>query len=305
MATKNEKPQDEQVPAEEPEKKTPKAQDKTEKKARTVKSTAKAKKPAAAKGKVVIDVEAKDAEKTESAAEDSRIQVDMDVDAKAKSEKPAEKASAAKSKKEEPVEKSSPVVAAAPAQGKSEAEEEKSHVLDRSALVFGGGLLIMGLVLLMGNLLQIPFGRFLWPFIFIIPGGLVLLAALSSESSSGEGLSILGGILSSLGLLFLLQSVTGWWGSWAYAWTLIAPTSVGVSQFLYGQAQGRDEIVKSGRRLIKLGLIMFVVGFVFFELVLGIGGFGLGRLGLPVFPLILIFTGLLVLLNSLRRNRQS
>ena len=163
----------------------------------------------------------------------------------------------------------------------------------------------MGLVLMFGKLLQIPFGSFLWPFIFIIPGGLVLLAALSSDNSSGEGLAILGGILSSLGLLFLAQSITGWWASWAYAWSLIAPTSVGVAQLLYGQAQHRDEIEKSGRRLINLGLTMFVIGFVFFELVLGVSGYGLNRLGLPVFPLILIFTGLLVLFRSMRRNRHS
>jgi hypothetical protein len=301
MATKNEKPQDEQVPAEEP-----------EIKAKSTQAEGKAKMPKSASAKskskkIVVDVEAKEPapkEEKKSNADDNRIVMDLDIDLPKKDKKEPKKEtpkSEAKQTAEEPLEKTASTVSATVTQKEM---SEKSSSLDRSALVFGGGLLIMGLVLMLGKLMQIPFGAFLWPFIFIIPGGLVLLASLGSDSSSGEGLAILGGILSSLGVLFLAQSVTGWWASWAYAWTLIAPTSVGVAQLLYGQSRQREEIVKSGRRLINLGLTMFLIGFVFFELVLGISGYGLSRIGLPVFPMILIFTGLLILIRSLRRNRQ-
>jgi cation transport ATPase len=189
---------------------------------------------------------------------------------------------------------------------KTSSKEQKSAqpaVVDRGALFFGGGLLIMGMLLLMGRLLQIPFGVFIWPFIFIVPGVLVFLTALSSDSSSGEGLSILGGILTTLGAVFLAQSVTNLWASWAYAWALVAPTSIGFSQMIYGERKGRDAIVRSGRRLANIGLTIFAIGFVFFELILGVSGFGLGRLGLPVFPMILIFVGLVVLIRSYLRNR--
>lgn len=307
MATKNEKPQDEQVPAEEPEKVT-------KKKTGSRQTTSKAGKSASAasgktkSGKIVVDVEAKEpvskAQK-KSAADDDRVQIDFDIDLPEKPGKAPQKEASKNETKESAKEPRAASTAAAPSPAPEKNAGENTPAVDRSALVFGGGLLILGLVLMFGKLLQIPFGSFLWPFIFIIPGGLVLLTALSSDNSSGEGLAILGGILSSLGLLFLAQSVTGWWASWAYAWSLIAPTSVGVAQLLYGQAQHRDEIEKSGRRLINLGLTMFVIGFVFFELVLGISGYGLNRLGLPVFPLILIFTGLLVLFRSMRRNRHS
>ncbi|NPV42130.1 MAG: hypothetical protein HPY72_12425 [Anaerolineae bacterium] len=186
----------------------------------------------------------------------------------------------------------------------SASETAQTSGLDRGALFFGGGLLVMGLLLLLGRLLQIPFGVFLWPFIFIVPGILVFLTALSSDSSSGEGLSILGGILTSLGALFLAQSITGLWASWAYAWALVAPTSVGFAQMIYGERKGRDAIVQSGRRLVNIGLTILAVGFVFFELILGISGFGLGRFGLPVFPMMLIFVGLVILVRSYLRNRK-
>ena len=181
--------------------------------------------------------------------------------------------------------------------------DQKPAGLDRGALFFGGGLFILGVLLLMGRLLQIPFGVFIWPFIFIIPGILVFITALASDSSSGEGLSILGGILTSLGVLFLAQSITGLWASWAYAWALVAPTSIGFSQIVYGERKGRDNIVQSGRRLMNIGLTIFGIGFIFFELILGVDGFGLGRLGLPVFPMLLIFAGLVILVRSFLRNR--
>ncbi len=174
---------------------------------------------------------------------------------------------------------------------------------NRGAIILGGGLLLMGIILLLGRILSIPFGDFMWPFIFIIPGALVFLSALASDSSSGEGLSILGAILATLGLIFLVQQITGLWASWAYMWALVAPTSIGVAQMVYGTRKDRDTIVQSGRKLINLGLFMFAIGFVFFELLIGINGFGIGNLGLPVFPIMMVFIGVVVLVRALTKNR--
>ena len=161
----------------------------------------------------------------------------------------------------------------------------------------------MGIVLLLGRILSIPFGDYMWPFIFIIPGALVFLSALASDSSSGEGLTILGAILTSLGIIFLAQQITGLWASWAYIWALVAPTSVGFAQMVYGTKNDRDTIVQSGRKLINLGLLMFAIGFVFFELILGINGFGIGNLGLPVIPVMMVFVGAVILARALIKNR--
>lgn len=174
---------------------------------------------------------------------------------------------------------------------------------NREALILGGGLLLMGIILLIGRILSIPFGDYMWPFIFIVPGVLVFVSALVSESSSGEGLSILGAILTSLGLIFLFQSVTGFWASWAYIWALVAPTSIGVAQIVYGTRKDRESIVQSGRKLVNLGLIFLAIGFVFFELIIGISGFGIGNLGLPVIPVMMVFIGAVILVRALIKNR--
>ena len=183
-------------------------------------------------------------------------------------------------------------------------EYPKTHQpFDRGPMLLGAGLLFMGFLLLAGRFLHIPFNDFLWPFIFIVPGAMVFLSALFSESSSGEGLSILGGILSMLGFVFLLQTITDLWASWAYIWALVAPTSIGLSQILYGNLKNRDTIAASGWRLTKIGLSIFVIGFVFFELIIGINGFGIEQFGLPRFPMILIFVGAFMLVRSFLRAK--
>lgn len=184
-----------------------------------------------------------------------------------------------------------------------EVHPKTHHTSDRGPMLLGAGLLFMGFLLLAGRFLHIPFSGFLWPFIFIVPGALVFLSALSSESSSGEGLSILGGILSMLGFVFLMQAITGLWASWAYIWALVAPTSIGLSQIAYGNLKNRDTIAASGWRLTKIGLSIFMAGFLFFELILGISGFGLERFGLPRFPMFLIFAGAIMLARSFLRAK--
>jgi hypothetical protein len=174
---------------------------------------------------------------------------------------------------------------------------------DKGAILIGAGLLVIGLLLLISSLFNLSIGNYFWPFIFIIPGALVFFAAISSQRSNGEGLAIVGGLFTMLGLVFLMQSVTGLWATWAYIWALIAPTSIGLSQMFYGNIKNDDTISHTGWNLTKIGLSILAVGFVFFELIIGLSGFGLARLGLPVFPMILILIGGFLLVRSFIRAR--
>jgi hypothetical protein len=178
-------------------------------------------------------------------------------------------------------------------------EDTPQKPIDRGTLLIGTTLLIVGIVLIIGQFLRIPLGNYLWPFIFIIPGVLIFYSALIMQSASGEGIAIFGGILTALGALFLVQSITDMWSSWAYAWSLIAPTSVGVSQMIYGSIKKNEGIVETGKRVALVGLTIFVIGFIFFELIIGLNGFGLSRFGLPAIPVALIFIGVFILLRAL------
>jgi len=179
----------------------------------------------------------------------------------------------------------------------------KQPTSDRGPFFLGAGMLLMGVLLLAGRLLNIPFGQFLWPFIFIVPGAMVFFSALNTEKNGGEGLAILGGILGMLGLVFLMQAITGLWASWAYIWALIAPTAVGLSQMAYGNIKNRESISVTGWKLTKIGLSIFIVGFIFFEVIIGISGFGLGNFGIPIFPVVLIFIGGFIVIRAILTSK--
>ena len=155
-------------------------------------------------------------------------------------------------------------------------------------------LIALGLLGLLNQFFDIRFGRFIWPFFIIIPGVLMIFLALQKDYSYGEPSVILGSLITMTGLLLLFQSLTGHWASWAYAWALVAPTAVGLGQWLYGTVSALPGTVKSGKNLVSIGLIMFGVGFVFFELLLNLSGFNLGFAG---WGILLIVLGVLTLIR--------
>lgn len=169
-----------------------------------------------------------------------------------------------------------------------------------SNMVLGGILIGLGVVFLLGELFNFHLGQWAWPFFILVPGALMLATGLGLSDESGIGLTIAGAIVTTVGLILFIQNATGLWASWAYAWALVAPTSIGVAQLLNGRRRHQEKMLADGRSLVKIGLGMFVIGFMFFELVIGINGFGLGTLGWPV---LLIVFGLYLLLRNVWANR--
>lgn len=161
---------------------------------------------------------------------------------------------------------------------------------------FGALLILLGILSLADQFLNIRLGRVTWPLFIFVPGVVMLLAALRSDESAGEAFAILGGILTMLGLLLFYQNLVDHWASWAYAWALIAPTGVGLGQWLYGTARQRPDMVKTGKDLTTIGLIIFAAGFTFFELILNISGLNLGVVG---WGILLILLGAWVLVKPL------
>lgn len=161
----------------------------------------------------------------------------------------------------------------------------------------GGLLIVLGVALLAVQLLDIRFGRFLWPFYVIVPGVLLFIFALFTGGELGEGLSAFGGMVTMTGVLLLYQNSTGHWESWAYAWALIAPASVGLAHTIYGGLRGRGNLIRSGIHLVTIGVILFLVGGIFFEAIIGISGFGFRLSGL-VWPMILIGLGVFMLIGT-------
>ncbi len=183
-------------------------------------------------------------------------------------------------------------------------ESKSNSSIDRGSLLLGATLLVIGAVWILGQFLKIPIAGYLWPLAIILPGIFIFISALNMERSGGDALAVLGSILTSVGLLLFVQQLTHTWASWAYAWALIAPTSIGVGQIIYGNIKKHEPLVKTGIQMVKVGLWIFFIGFVFFELIIGLNGFGISRFGLPVIPVILIGLGALILIRAIVFKRR-
>jgi len=170
-------------------------------------------------------------------------------------------------------------------------------------MVGGVALVVLGALFLLFQALQVNLWAIAWPLLIIIPGLLFFVGMIASGRGAG-GLAIPGSIITTTGLLLLYQNAFDQWQSWAYAWALILPTAVGIGLLIQGVWNDHPATIRSGRSLLRVGLVIFAVGLVFFELIIGIGGWGI--FGMPLnryfVPLALIGLGAYLVLRSARRK---
>ena len=138
--------------------------------------------------------------------------------------------------------------------------------------------MLLGIVVLLGQVLEVELGRVGWPVYPIVLGLALLGLGLATPGRPGVVLATVGGVVTMAGLVLAVQHVTDRFETWAYAWALVVLAGAGVGRWLVGVLRGRAELAARGGWLIAGGLVGFVVLAVFFEVVVGIGGRG-GALG--------------------------
>jgi hypothetical protein len=138
------------------------------------------------------------------------------------------------------------------------------------AIGLGAALVIIGGLLLIGQVAGIGIDDVGWP-VWIIGIGLVIL--VSGLTIAGESGMVVGGtVVTTVGLVLLYQNATDHWESWAYAWALVGPAASGLGLALWGLRGGGRADVRKGTWGLLGGLGMFAIGFLFFEGVIGISG---------------------------------
>ena len=137
-------------------------------------------------------------------------------------------------------------------------------------LALGAALIVIGAVLLAGQLLDFRLTDLGWP-VWIIGVGLVLLA-VGLAVAGDSGLVVGGTVVTTVGLVLLYQERTDHWESWAYAWALVGPAASGLGLALAGIRRGNRSEIRNGTWGLLGGLAVFAVGFLFFEGVIGISG---------------------------------
>lgn len=181
----------------------------------------------------------------------------------------------------------------------------RDHGQQGGALAVGVVLVVIGLAFLAFEQFKFDFGRYGWPVYVIAPGVVLLLIGLAIPHEGGLGAAIPGGIITTVGLLLAYQEAAGAYASWAYAWALVAPGSVGLTLTLYGLLHRRMDLLDAGLRTMAVGLGLFVGFGLFFENVIGLDEGGSTTAIRSALPMLAVGLGVIIVIRNLLPQRAS
>lgn len=159
--------------------------------------------------------------------------------------------------------------------------------MKRNNLAWGLILILVGLGFLLFQVFPGIEAEFQWPWILI---GVGTIFAVASVLTRTGGLMIPAFIIGGLGAIFLYQTNTDNWASWAYIWTII-PGFVGAGMLVGGLY---DPDLRSARPASFILLAVSAVALVIFS-----GMLGFDNSLLQYWPVLLILAGAIVLIRSL------
>lgn len=165
----------------------------------------------------------------------------------------------------------------------------------RGGLAIGIALVLLGGAALLVQASGIQVG---WPAWIIAPGVALILGALAVGGPGGSGMAAVGGILTMVGVVLAVQQAYDLYATWAYAWALVAPGGVGLGLTVYGLLSGRRDDLRGGLGALFAGIVIFLVGFLFFEGVVGLSDGRFGNLTEVAVPLILVGIGAIVIVGA-------
>lgn len=171
----------------------------------------------------------------------------------------------------------------------------------RGTVLLGLALVLLGGLALAGRFMNVDLLSLGWPIFVLAPGIVLFAAGVAVGGKAGLGLAIPGGIVSMVGVVLTFQSATGLWGTWAYAWALVAPGGIGLAFVLYGLLTGQGDIARGGVPILLTGIGLFIGFGLFFEGVLDLTG----EDGVPELLLAgaLVALGVVVVLYGLLRRQ--
>ena len=135
---------------------------------------------------------------------------------------------------------------------------------------FGIVLILTGALFLADLFLPVPLMRDYWP-VLVVLFGLTFIVGMLASGKRRAGLAIPGTIITVIGLLLFVQNTFDLWITWTYAWALVI-VAVGLGMLIMNGYLKRDTIRRVAGLLIGVGLTLFVIFGVLFELVFQVRG---------------------------------
>jgi len=169
---------------------------------------------------------------------------------------------------------------------------------NRTTLVVGVILILAGGLFLLAQFTGLVNVDALWPFIIMGIGALFFIGMVIGGKPT-SALAIPGSIITMVGLILLVQDITGWWETWSYAWALIV-VSVGIGIAIAGYWGDDPRMRKSGFDLARVGLILFLVFGAIMQIIFAFTGVSkIG--GLLFWAILLTLVGLYLLVSRVYR----
>jgi len=172
-------------------------------------------------------------------------------------------------------------------------------------IVMGAILIALGILYFLLELIHINVNQLLhygWPVLVAFPG--LVLTVIGMSVREVDSLCIPGAVVTVAGTVLLIQNLWNIFGTWTYAWALVAPGGMGLGMWLQGIVYGSAGLRATGAHTMGVGLVFFLAGLVFFERVLHVSGRPTGPLWIfvlsVVLPLVIIVAGFVLLVRRPR-----
>lgn len=162
--------------------------------------------------------------------------------------------------------------------------------MKRTALSVGILLILVGALLLAMQFVPALQEWIQWPIILVAVGVVFLIASVTSGNGD---LAIPGVICGGIGSILLVQTITNDYDTWSFTWTLI-PGFVGLG-ILLANLINRTMVDRSGFTLLLISAFLFAAFYVPTRVE--------AITSEMIWPIALIFVGVLVLFNNFTHRR--
>lgn len=135
---------------------------------------------------------------------------------------------------------------------------------------FGLVLIVTGGLFLADQFIAVDIMAFCWPLLIIFLG-VTFFIGMVVAGKRGAGLAIPGSVITTVGLLLFFQNTFKIWVTWAYAWGLLI-SAVGLGLLIMNFYLKQINLRRVAGLLIGIGLLLFVIFGVLFEVILDISG---------------------------------
>jgi hypothetical protein len=173
-------------------------------------------------------------------------------------------------------------------------DQFRQYASESREATIGMFLIVIGAMFLAQHFLGFNPWRWSWPYLIVAPGVVFLVSAFAFGRGA-SGLAIPGSIITTLGSILLMQNTFNAWQTWAYAWALVVPTSIGIGLWFHGVLSGREKVQRVGRVMATIGLGLFLGFATLFEGILNLSHRDDGGIAGPGIAAILIVVGLLLI----------